>query len=135
MRSADDVLPPGSADLVVRRGRRKHRFAPDGLSVLDEPEAALSPQGAMAALARVHLLARQGSQFVVATHSPILLAVPGARILEVGDDGTRRPVDVDGAMPVALIRSFLADPARCVAELVEGPDDDRATPDGRSGRR
>jgi predicted ATPase len=97
-----------------------HRFGPEGLYVLDEPEAALSPQGVLAALARIHHLARTGAQFVVATHSPILLAVPGARILELGDDGVPRAVTFDEAMPVALTRTFLADPARMVAELLEG---------------
>jgi predicted ATPase len=98
-----------------------HRFGPDGLYVLDEPEAALSPQGSMAALARIHRLAGEGAQFVVATHSPILLAVPDARILEIGDDGTWRAVPYDEAMPVALTRGFLADPAGCVAELLDDP--------------
>ncbi|MDL5158061.1 AAA family ATPase [Actinomycetospora termitidis] len=96
-----------------------HRFGPDGLYVLDEPEAALSPQGAMAVLARVHELARAGAQFVIATHSPILLAVPDARILEIGDDGSWHAVAYDEAMPVVLTRGFLADPARHVAELLE----------------
>jgi predicted ATPase len=50
---------------------------------MDEPEAALSTQGRLAALTRMHDLAQQGSQLLVATHSPILLAVPGARILEI----------------------------------------------------
>ncbi|WP_405415923.1 hypothetical protein [Pseudonocardia alni] len=55
-------------------------------------------------------LTAQGSQFVVATHSPILLALPGATILEIGDDGTVRRVGYDEALPVVLTRSFLADP-------------------------
>ena len=97
-----------------------HRFRPDGLYLLDEPEAALSPQGAMAALARIHHLARTGAQFVVATHSPILLAVPDARILEIGDDGSWRSVTYEEAMPVALTRAFLADPARSLTELLGG---------------
>lgn len=97
-----------------------HRFRPDGLYLLDEPEAALSPQGAMAVLARIHRLALDGAQFVVATHSPILLAVPDARILEIGDDGSWRPVMYDEAMPVALTRGFLADPARSLTELLGG---------------
>lgn len=89
-----------------------HRFTPRGLYLLDEPEAALSPQGAMAALARIHHLAGQGAQFIVATHSPILLAVPGAVILEIDQDGQLHQVDYDTAMPVAVTRAFLADSAR-----------------------
>jgi predicted ATPase len=99
-----------------------HRFRPGGLYLLDEPEAALSPQGAMAALARIHQLAQTGAQFIVATHSPILLAVPDARILEIGDDGRWHAVDYDESMPVALTRGFLADPARSLAALLDdGP--------------
>ena len=47
-----------------------HRFRPGGLYLLDEPEAALSTQGCMAALTRIHDLVQQGSQFLIATHSP-----------------------------------------------------------------
>jgi predicted ATPase len=83
-----------------------HRLRPDGLYLLDEPEAALSPQGAMAALARIHEPARTGAQFVVATHSPNLLAVPDARYLERAEDGSWRAVDYDEAMPVTLTRAF-----------------------------
>ncbi|MEJ2871580.1 AAA family ATPase [Actinomycetospora sp. OC33-EN08] len=96
-----------------------HRFRPDGLYLLDEPEAALSPQGAMAVLARIHDLARRGAQFVIATHSPILLAVPDARILELDDGGAWQAVAYDAAMPVVLTRAFLADPARHLADLLD----------------
>ena len=58
-----------------------HRFGPRGLYVLDEPEAALSPQGQLAFLQRLSELAEDACQLVVATHSPLLLAFPGARIL------------------------------------------------------
>lgn len=95
-----------------------HRFRPGGLYLLDEPEAALSVTGYMAALARIHELARQGSQFVVATHSPILLAVPRARILEIGADGRLHTVDYDDALPVVTMRAFLADPGRRVRDLL-----------------
>jgi predicted ATPase len=95
-----------------------HRFGPNGLYVLDEPEAALSVHGCLALLARIHDLADAGSQFIVATHSPILLAVPGARILAIGDGGTIDPVDYDDAPPVVLTRSFLADPRRYLHHLL-----------------
>ena len=55
-------------------------------------------------------LTERGSQFVVATHSPVLLALPGATILEIGDDGAVRRVGYDEALPVVLTRGFLADP-------------------------
>ncbi len=95
-----------------------HRFRPGGLYLLDEPEAALSTQGCMAALLRIHDLVQQGSQFLIATHSPVLLAVPAARILEIGDDGGFEPVTYDDALPVRSTRRFLADPAGAVRQLL-----------------
>ncbi|WP_215544895.1 AAA family ATPase [Amycolatopsis sp. CA-230715] len=95
-----------------------HRFGPGGLYLLDEPEAALSPRGCMALVARIAELIRQGSQFVVATHSPILLAVPGARILQIDDDGVIEQVGYDEAEPVTLTRSFLASPERFLQHLI-----------------
>jgi predicted ATPase len=96
-----------------------HRFGPNGLYVLDEPEAALSVHGCLALLARINDLADAGSQFVVATHSPILLAVPGARIVEIGASGTFAPVAYDEAQPVLLTRSFLAAPDRFLRHLLD----------------
>jgi predicted ATPase len=60
-----------------------------GLYVLDEPEAALSPTRQLALLARIHQLVEAGSQFLVATHSPLLLAYPDATILSLETDGIR----------------------------------------------
>ncbi|MGH3736273.1 MAG: AAA family ATPase [Micromonosporaceae bacterium] len=95
-----------------------HRFGPDGLYFLDEPEAALSVHGCLALLRRVVELAGAGSQMIIATHSPILLAVPGARILEIGSDGTIIEVSYDAAMPVTVTRAFLADPGRFLHHLL-----------------
>jgi predicted ATPase len=82
------------------------------LYLLDEPEAALSVRGCLALVWRIRDLVGQGSQFVVATHSPILLAVPNARILQGDIDGAIEQVDYNDAEPVTLPRSFLVDPAR-----------------------
>jgi predicted ATPase len=65
----------------------KNRFKPDGLYLLDEPEAALSPARQIEALSRFHELVLQGSQFVIATHSPILMSYPDALILHCGPTG------------------------------------------------
>jgi predicted ATPase len=89
-----------------------HRFGPRGLYLLDEPEAALSVHGCLAMLTRIRDLAAVGSQFVIATHSPILLAIPQARILQIDACGTINEVAYDEAQPVVLTRSFLADPQR-----------------------
>jgi len=94
-----------------------HRFGPNGLYLLDEPEAALSPRGCLALVRRVGDLVEQGSQFVIATHSPILLAVPGATILQIDTDGSINPVSYDEAEPVALTRAILNDPQRFLYHL------------------
>jgi predicted ATPase len=98
-----------------------HRFGPNGLYILDEPEAALSVRGCLALVARMAELAAQGCQLIVATHSPILLSLPGAAILEVGEDGAVEPVEFDTALPVRLTREFLADPDRYLRHLLAGP--------------
>ncbi len=95
-----------------------HRFGPNGLYLLDEPEAALSVKGCLALVARVADLVAEGSQFVIATHSPILLAVPGARILQVDDDGVIEQVTYDDAEPVTLTRGFLDSPQRFLRHLL-----------------
>ena len=87
-----------------------HRFGPNGLYILDEPESALSPQGQLAMLARMYDLTAQGCQFIIATHSPILLSFPGALIYELSEDGIAN-VGFDETETVTLYRSFLAAPA------------------------
>lgn len=100
-----------------------HRFGPDGLYVLDEPEAALSPQRQLSLLVRMHQLVQEGSQFVIATHSPILLAFPGARLLRL--DGERiEPVEYRQTEHYALTRDFLNDPDRFLRRLLAEPPRD-----------
>lgn len=65
------------------------KFHGNGLYILDEPEAALSPQRQMSALVAIHALVNRQSQFIIATHSPILMAYPRAKILLLDDDGIR----------------------------------------------
>ena len=65
----------------------KHRFRGQGLYILDEPEAALSPMRQMAVLRLIHQLVKLQSQFIIATHSPILLAYPKAKILVLDEKG------------------------------------------------
>lgn len=65
-----------------------HRFSGNGLYIMDEPEAALSPFRQMALLTRIHDLVQDNSQFIISTHSPILMAYPDARILRLNDKGT-----------------------------------------------
>lgn len=95
-----------------------HRFGPGGLYLLDEPEAALSVRGCMAVLARFAELTDQACQIIVATHSPILLALPGAAILEIADNGRISPVTYDDALPVRLTRDFLSAPEKFLHHLL-----------------
>ncbi len=72
----------------------------------------------MAALTRLADLVDQRCQIIVATHSPILLALPGATIYEIADDGTISVVSYDDALPVRLTRDFLSDPDRYLRHLL-----------------
>ncbi len=100
-----------------------NRFGAHGLYLLDEPEAALSVTGALALLAVVSRAAKDGGQFVIATHSPILLACPGARIYELDDDGVT-PRDYDDLDAVRLTRSFLEAPERYLRAALADPEGD-----------
>ncbi|HEY1517871.1 MAG TPA: AAA family ATPase [Solirubrobacteraceae bacterium] len=83
-----------------------NRFGPDGLYLLDEPEAALSTQNCLTALRRVHELVQEGSQLIIATHSPIILAYPDSTIYNCSERGLE-PIDYEDAEPVRLTQSFL----------------------------
>ena len=72
----------------------QRNFHGGGFYLLDEPEAALSPQRQLTLLAELHACARAGAQFVAATHSPILLGLPGAGILSF-DGGRIHPVSYE----------------------------------------
>jgi predicted ATPase len=95
-----------------------NRFAGEGLYILDEPEAALSVTGCLAALAAITRAAQDGAQFVIATHSPILLACPGARIYELDGDGIV-PTEYDDVDAVRLTRGFLAAPERYLRAAID----------------
>lgn len=94
------------------------RFRPDGLFLLDEPEAALSPQGCLTLLRRMRELALEGSQFVVATHSPLLMAYPEATIYALGNGGVE-PVAYEDTEHYRLTRDFLAAPERFLRQLFD----------------
>jgi predicted ATPase len=102
-----------------------NRFGGDGLYLLDEPEAALSVTGALALLAVIARAAEDGGQFVIATHSPILLACPGARVYELDESGIATPA-YDELQAVRLTRGFLEAPERYLramgAEAGEGDE-------------
>ncbi|MGH7720146.1 MAG: hypothetical protein ACREON_15055 [Gemmatimonadaceae bacterium] len=94
------------------------RLRGDGLYILDEPEAALSPTHQLALLARLHDLVRIRSQFLIAAHSPILLAHPDANILLLDEHGTRQ-VPYEEAEHFVMTRRFLNDHRAMLARLLE----------------
>ena len=94
------------------------RMNDDGLYLLDEPESALSFHGQLKLLATMHDACANGAQFVIATHSPMLMAYPGAHIFEFDDDGAH-PVSFDEVSVVGLWRSFLEGPDRYFRHLFE----------------
>jgi predicted ATPase len=95
-----------------------NRFRGKGLYFLDEPEAALSPGRQLALLARMHQLVADASQFVIATHSPIVMAYPEARILRLAEDGIDEVAYRD-TEHYRVTREFLADPDRMLRVLME----------------
>ena len=92
------------------------RLTAPGLFLLDEPETPFSPVRILALLRLLLERADAGSQLVIATHSPLLLALPGARILCIEDDGLRT-VPYDEVEHVALTRSFLTNPRAFLRRL------------------
>jgi predicted ATPase len=94
------------------------RFKGHGLYLLDEPEAALSPTRQMAFLVRLHDLVNDGSQLVIATHSPIVLAYPESVIYELGEEGVKE-VKYEETQAVDVTRRFLRDPKGMVGRLLE----------------
>jgi predicted ATPase len=123
---AKDDGPYGIASMFPDLHGRSHgesflelidaRFHRRGLYVLDEPESALSFQGQLRLLRFMHDATRLGSQFVIATHSPVLMRMPGATLYELGDDGIAR-CDYDDLQVVDLWRRFLTAPERILDAL------------------
>ncbi|MBB6110129.1 Predicted ATPase [Mucilaginibacter lappiensis] len=83
-----------------------HRLSGNGLYIFDEPEAALSPARQLAALSAIHELVQANSQFIIATHSPILLAYPNAVIYQLDEEGMRK-VKYDETEHFMLTKYFL----------------------------
>ena len=98
------------------------RFGGQGLYMLDEPEAALSPQRQLAVLSRVHVLVSNDSQFIIATHSPILMAYPNATIYLFSTTGISK-VDYYETEHYQVTRDFLVNPKRMLDVLLDSPRD------------
>jgi predicted ATPase len=110
-----DANSHGQSFLLLFKGR----FVPGGLYLLDEPEAPLSPQSQLALLAMLDEMVTQDAQFVIATHSPILLAYPGATIYSFDQLPPAR-VEYESLDHVTITRDFLNDPRRYLRHLFAG---------------
>ena len=86
----------------------QNRFSDHGLYILDEPEAALSPQRQLTLLCLIDRLAKEGSQFIIATHSPILISYRGGKILDLNNDF--KEVKYKDTDIYSLYRMYLDDP-------------------------
>jgi len=93
------------------------RFYGRGFYLLDEPEAALSPIRQMAALSRIHDLIKLDSQFIIATHSPILMAYPGALIYQIDSTGIT-PIKYEDTEHYGITKAFLNDPDLFLKDLL-----------------
>jgi len=123
----DNAQPKGAGRAqAFTRCRTESRFSPSccpedsvtRLYVLDEPESALSFAGCLTLIAQLHELTTHGAQAVVATHSPLVAAVPGARIYELGNRGWQETPWAELSL-VQNWRSFLRDPQLFVQHLVD----------------
>ena len=94
------------------------RFDSPGLYCLDEPEAALSFSAQIALVGTLHDLAAGGAQVLCATHSPLLAALPGAQLLEVGPWGMR-PTSYDDLELVAHWKRYLDSPMRYLRHVLD----------------
>ena len=95
------------------------RFSGSGLYILDEPEAALSPMKIMSLICEIERLVKLGSQFIIATHSPILMAYPGAEVLQIDESGVRA-VDYRETEHFKVTAGFMRNPERYMGMILEG---------------
>jgi len=96
-----------------------NRFGGNGLYLLDEPEAALSPSRQLALLSRLHQLVKLNSQFIIATHSPILMAYPDAKIYSLASDSIRE-IEYTDTEHYAVTREFLNRHETMLKDLLRG---------------
>lgn len=97
----------------------QNRFFGNGLYLLDEPEAALSPMRLLTLMAEMDALVKQHSQFIIATHSPMLLAFPGAQVWEFSADGIQK-MDYRNTEHYQVTKQFLDNPEKMLNYLLEG---------------
>lgn len=94
----------------------ENRFGGNGIYILDEPEAALSPARILRLMCDIKQLVDKNSQFIIATHSPILMAFPGAEVFELSEEGIRS-VSYKETEHYNITRHFLESPEKMINEL------------------
>jgi predicted ATPase len=112
----------------------QHRFRGHGLYLMDEPEAALSPRRQLEFLAILHDYCKKGAQFVIATHSPIIMAYPEASIYVLSEEGARE-VPYQETEHYLVTRGFLANPQRTLKELLSEDDSTSPKSSAHKGRK
>jgi predicted ATPase len=95
-----------------------HRFRGNGIYILDEPEAALSPLRQMSMLTRIHDLVNENSQFIIATHSPIIMAYPEAKIFEFTEEGIHERT-LEETNHYRIMKQFFDDKDRMLHHLLD----------------
>ena len=95
----------------------ENRFYGNGLYILDEPEAALSPMRQMRLMYLIKELEKKNSQFIISTHSPILMTYPGAEVLEISDEGIKS-VDYKETEHYMITKRFMDAPEKITKELL-----------------
>lgn len=95
----------------------ENRFYGNGLYILDEPEAALSPMRQMRLMYLIKELEKKNSQFIISTHSPILMTYPGAEVLEISDEGIKS-VDYKETEHYMITKRFMDAPEKIIKELL-----------------
>ncbi len=96
----------------------QNRFGGNGLYILDEPEAALSPSRLLTLMVEIDRLVKADSQLIIATHSPILMAFPNAEVLEFSKDGIRK-TDYRETEHYQITKGFLEHPERMLRYLLD----------------
>lgn len=99
----------------------KNRFGGKGLYILDEPEAALSPMRLMELLVYIDKNVKDDSQFIIATHSPILMSYPDAEILEFSQEGIKS-VDYKQTEHFKITKRFIENPEKMLRYLLENEE-------------
>jgi predicted ATPase len=96
------------------------KFQRNGLFLLDEPEAALSPQRQLSFILLIHDVLRKykDAQFIISTHSPVLLGYPEAQILSF-DDGRIHEIEYEETAPMQIVRRFVTDRESFLEELLK----------------